>query len=102
MTTRRFVAFALVGAFAGCKCKGKKTEDTATTTQAGAGSGSQTGEGPPKRPAITPAELAPIIHELGMEHVVPTAVVISLATPVTDQVGSTSSESVFKITPEAP
>src|SRR5258708_7741940 len=58
--------------------------------------------GPPKRAAVTPKKLAPIIHELGAEHVVPTAIVVELATPIVDRdaTGSVSAQSVLKLTPE--
>jgi len=39
-----------------------------------------------KRSAITPKSLSPVlIHELGSENVVPTAVVIELAAPIVDR-----------------
>ncbi|MBA3539541.1 MAG: hypothetical protein H0T79_07915, partial [Deltaproteobacteria bacterium] len=59
-------------------------------------------DAPPTRAAVTSKTLAPIIHELGIENVVPTGIVISLATAVIDRddVGQVSAGSVFKVTPE--
>src|SRR5687767_6718574 len=55
-------------------------------------------DGPPKRVALTAKKLAPVIQELGNENVVPTAVVIEMATPIIDNdlVGGPTSKSVLK------
>ena len=79
----------------------KKPDPKAAKT----GSGDETidpVDGPPKRVALTAKKLAPVIHELGVDNVVPTAVSIEMATPVIDGdlVGGQSSKSVLKITPE--
>ncbi len=83
-------------------CGGKKDAD-----QAGAASGKAEGKGSgsseaPKRAAITAKSLSPVvIHELGADNQVPTAVVIELAAPVIDResIGSASPKTNLKITP---
>ena len=73
-----------------------------------AGSGSASGpvavDSPPHSAPVSAKRLAPIIHELGLTNVVPTAIVIEVATPIVDPglVGSTSSESKIVITPDLP
>ncbi len=85
-------------------CGGKKTDDKAKLegSDTGAEAGSGKGDGPPKRAAINPKKLAPIIHELGVDKVLPNAIVIELAAPVIDrdQIGQSAGESVLKLTPE--
>ncbi|MDB4952487.1 MAG: hypothetical protein JWO36_56 [Myxococcales bacterium] len=83
-------------------CGGKKKADDAKGKQE-AEAAKQSGEGPPKRPEVTAKKVQPIIHDLGMDHVVPTAIVIELATPIIDRdaVGQVSPKSVVKLTPEA-
>ncbi len=51
---------------------------------------------------ITATALQPMIHELGLEHHLPRAVVIELAAPIIDRasIGQVSPQSVVKITPE--
>ena|SRR5436190_22993407 len=83
-------------------CSGKKDAD-----QAGGAAGSAAGKGSgsgdaPRRAAITAKSLSPVvIHELGADNQVPTAVEIELAAPVIDRtaVGSTSPAANLKITP---
>src|SRR5579872_1776205 len=84
-------------------CGGKKDADQASgaagSAAAGKGSGSADA---PKRAAITAKSLSPVvIHELGADDQVPTAVVIELAAPVIDRgaVGSPSKAADLKITP---
>jgi uncharacterized protein YfaS (alpha-2-macroglobulin family) len=90
-------------AIAAGACGGKKapSEDDGKTVKAqDLAKGS--GDAPPKRAAITPKTIAPVlIHELGSEDVVPTAIVIQLATPVIDReaVGSPSAAEHLKLTP---
>src|SRR5512139_112937 len=81
---------------------GKKPSDPKTATGSGSADEPEQVDGPPKRVALTAKKLAPVIHELGIDNVVPTAVVIEMATPVIDAdlVGGASSKSVLKITPE--
>ncbi len=59
---------------------------------------------PPKPTVVTSKRADPQIHELGMEHVVPTAIVIELATPIVDRdlIGSVSSKSRVTLVPEVP
>src|SRR5690348_3567668 len=56
----------------------------------------------PAHPTLTPERLDPIVRELGPEGVVPTAIVVSFATPIVDrdEVGRVTSKSVLKLTPE--
>ena len=56
----------------------------------------------PKLPPVTPKKLAPVINVLGAENVVPTAVVIELATPIIDraEVGASAASRKLMITPE--
>src|SRR5688572_17309188 len=58
-------------------------------------------DGPPKRVALSGKKLAPVIHELGVDNVVPSAVVIEMATPIIDAdlVGGVSTKSVLEIKP---
>ena len=76
------VAIALVAIIA---CGGKKQEQPPNTARA-QDMAKGSGDGPPKRAAITPKSLSPVvIHELGAENVVPTAIVIELASPIIDR-----------------
>src|SRR5512140_154172 len=92
------VAIALAAVIA---CGGKKQEDQPNTVKAedmAKGSGDA-----PKRAALTPKSLSPVlIHELGAENVVPTAIVIELGAPIVDRdtVGSPSPATNLKLTPE--
>ncbi|MFT3699274.1 MAG: MG2 domain-containing protein [Kofleriaceae bacterium] len=72
------------------------------TTGSGAGSGGKSIDAAPKPTPVTSKRVDPQIHELGMEHVVPSAIVIELATPIVDRdlVGAASSKSVVKLVPE--
>ncbi|MBS1122314.1 MAG: hypothetical protein H6Q90_4542 [Deltaproteobacteria bacterium] len=95
---RRFaMSVALLGTLA--SCGGKKSDDATPKPDEldSTGSGDE-----PKRSAITPQKLAPIIHELGSDNVAPTAIVIALGTPIIAQneVGRVTSRSVLKLTPE--
>ena len=93
------VAIALLAIIA---CGGKKQEAPPNTVAAqDLAKGS--GDGPPKRAAITPKSLSPVlIHELGAENVVPTAIVIELASPIIDRgaVGSPAPAANLKLTPQ--
>ncbi len=83
-------------------CGGKKDADQPAGS-AGSATGKAAGSGDaPKRAAITAKSLSPVvIHELGADNQVPTAVVIELAAPVIDRaaVGSPSLPANLKITP---
>src|SRR5215510_11145694 len=60
-------------------------------------------DAPPKRTQLTAKLLSPVvIHEIASENVVPTAVVIELASAIVDRdaVGSTSPAANLKITPQ--
>ena len=82
-------------------CGGKKQSDETKTVKAeDVAKGS--GDGPPKRATITAKSVAPVvIHELGAEGVVPTAIVIELAAAVVDKdaVGSPSPAANLKLSP---
>src|SRR3954470_11809147 len=94
------VAAALLSA---CKSHSSKLDDqptAGTTSSDGSGAGSaRSTDAPPKPAVVTSKRADPQIHELGMEHVVPTAIMIELATPIVDRdhVGSASSKSVVKV-----
>jgi len=98
---------ALLAAACGSKKdaeQGKADDGKGVAKGSAAGAaGSAAGSGDaPKRSAITPKSLSPVlIHELGSENVVPTAVVIELAAPIVDRgaVGSQSPAASLKITP---
>jgi alpha-2-macroglobulin len=67
----------------------------------------QQGDGPvdedePERATLTASKLQPVLAELGAEGVVPSAIVVSFATPIVDrdEVGRITSKSVLKISPE--
>ncbi len=101
MMAARFATYLAVVALAACG--GKKTDEAGPSGAASTGSAAPVKDNEaPKPSAITPKRLSPIIKELGDEHVVPTSVVIELATPIIDrdEVGQPSAASVFKITPE--
>src|SRR3982751_3296566 len=78
-----------------------------TPAPAGAAAGPATGKGSgsgdaPKRAAITAKSLSPVvIHELGADGQVPTALVIELAAPVIDReaIGTPSPKGNLKIAP---
>lgn len=59
-------------------------------------------DAPPEREPVTAEKLAPIIHELGPDNVVPTSIVIQLAQPIIDKVdiGNATVKSRLKLTPE--
>ncbi len=101
---RRIAIVACVAALAACGGKKKADDKTNADKAAEAGSGAGSAEAPPKRTAVTAAVLSPVIHELGQEHVVPTSIVIELATPIVDrdQVGQVSSQTKLEIKPEIP
>jgi alpha-2-macroglobulin len=83
-------------------CGGKKNDKNAPNAGNGsAGSGEKVDDAP-KRAAITPQKLQPMIHELGVEGVVPTSIVIELATPVIERERGreVAGASVLKIKPE--
>ncbi len=84
----------------------KQKSDGKSAKAATAGSAEEAGDervdGPPKRVALTAKKLAPVIHELGNDNVVPTGVSIELAVPIidADMVGGATSKTVLKVTPE--
>src|SRR5262245_37231922 len=94
----------LLAVFAvGCgRCGGGKKSEKSATGEAATGSGSGKVDDAPKRSTITPQKLQPMIHELGIEGVVPTSIVIELATPVIDRERGreVAGASVLKIKPE--
>jgi len=96
----------VVAALSSCKSHKSLLDDTAksgTSTGSTEGSAStKSVDAPPKPAAVTSTRADPQIHELGMEHVVPSAIMIELATPIVDRsaVGQVSPQSVVKITPE--
>ncbi len=106
---RALASCALVAA-ALVSCKGHPSLFDQSAPSAGAGEAASAGQGsavakldaPPRPATVTPKRADPQVHELGMEHVVPTAIVIELATPIVDRarVGSVSAKSVVKVTPE--
>src|SRR3569623_330589 len=101
----RFVTCAAVVAAALVACKGHKSklDEMGAPQVAHTGSAAPAKENEaPKLPPVTPAKLAPVINVLGPENVVPSAVVIELATPIIDQsqVGGVSSKTKLSITPE--
>ncbi len=104
---RRLLAVALCAAVS-ITCSSKKSslerlgKAGAGSHGKGAGSDGKPDADAPKRALVTAKRIQPLIHELGEEHVVPTAVVIELATPIVERgsVGGTSSQSVVKVTPE--
>ena len=98
---RRLLAVALCAAVS-ITCSSKKSS-LETLGKAGsashakhAGSDGKPDADAPKRAVVTSKRIQPLIHELGDEHVVPTAVVIELATPIVERgtVGSASAQSV--------
>jgi uncharacterized protein YfaS (alpha-2-macroglobulin family) len=77
-----------------------KPADPATSATPEAAKGSA--DAPPKRTQLTAKSLSPVvIHEIASENVVPTAVVIELASPIIDRqaIGSESPAANLKITP---
>jgi hypothetical protein len=99
-----FTVCALAAFVAGCgSCGGKKSETSSGTDGSGSGSGGKVDDAP-KRAALTPQKLQPMIHELGVEGVVPTSIVVELATPVVDRERgrSIAGSTVLKIKPEVP
>jgi len=100
----RFATYTAAIALALAACGGNKQEQPAeqpgTVKAQDVAKGS--GDAPPKRAAITPKLLSPVvIHELGADGVIPTAVVISVASPIVDGAGAAST-AAYKITPAIP
>lgn len=98
--TARYVVAGLAIVLAGCGSKKTADDDAKTVKAQDIGKGS--GDAAPKRAAITPKTLAPVvIHEITAENSVPTALVIELATPIIDKegVGGPSPIANLKITP---
>ena len=105
----RVLASCVLVAAALVSCKGGKSklDDNVTSPGSGTTGGSASAKSvdlPPKPTVVTSKRADPQIHELGMDHVVPTAIVIELATPIVDRdlIGSVSSKSQVKVTPEVP
>ncbi|HEY0483972.1 MAG TPA: MG2 domain-containing protein [Kofleriaceae bacterium] len=95
---------AVIALAAVVACGGKKQAEQAdqpgTVKAQDVAKGS--GDAPPRRAAITPKLLSPVvIHEVGADGTVPTAVMISVASPIIDGAGSPST-AAFKITPAIP
>ena len=104
MMTRWLAAGALI-ALAACSGNKSKLDDDGSGAAAktgGGGGSAKGGDEAPKREAVTPNKVAPVIHELGADRTVPTSVVIELAAPIVDRehVGEVSAASQVKITPE--
>ena len=103
MTTGRWLLCA-VAALGSCKNHSLLDDPSGHESAAGSatGSASQSTDAPPKRQAVTTKRLAPLSHELGIDHVVPTSIVIELATPIVDadHIGAVSAQSVVKLEPE--
>ena len=104
MMTRWLAASALI-ALAACSGSKSRLDDNgsgATQASGGGDTARSGGDEPPKREAVTAKKLAPVIHELGADRVVPTSVVIELAAPIVDRehVGEVSGATKVKITPE--
>ncbi|HEY0252062.1 MAG TPA: MG2 domain-containing protein, partial [Kofleriaceae bacterium] len=103
----RVLASCALLAAALLSCKGQPSamdhagESSSSGSAAGSG-GAKSIDAAPKPSPVTPSRVDPQIHELGMEHVVPQAIVIELATPIIDRdlVGAASSKSVVKLVPE--
>ncbi len=98
-------AVLLAGAACGRSSDGIAPEPDSTTAAATSAEDEEldaAGDGPPKRVQLTARKLAPVIHALGGADTVPAAVVIDLGTPIVDRgmIGSASSETVVKLTPE--
>jgi alpha-2-macroglobulin len=102
MMARCATCVAAIALLAVLACGGKKQDDPANTVKA-QDMAKGSGDGPPKRAEITPKSLSPVlIHELSSEGVVPTAIVIELASPIIDRdtVGSPSPAANLKLSPE--
>jgi hypothetical protein len=85
-------------------CGGNKAADQAGDGKPQESAAKGSADGPPKRAAITPKSLSPVvIQELGAENVVPTAVAIELAAAIIDRdaVGSPNPATTLKITPRS-
>ncbi|HEY3807703.1 MAG TPA: MG2 domain-containing protein [Kofleriaceae bacterium] len=106
MATGRIIAScAFAAALVACHSKSKLDDvghGPPPGVAASSAAGSNAHDAGPARPPVTAAALQPLIHELGMAHALPTAIVIELAAPITDQtvINSTSAKSVIKLTPE--
>lgn len=103
MTVRCATCAAGIALMVAAACGGNKNPDQAPAVRGkDAGKGSGSADAPPPRAAITARSLSPVvIHEIGAENVVPTALVIELAAPVIDReaIGSPSPAANLKITP---
>jgi len=110
MTRRLATCVALATLISACKNNPSKLDDVPGAGPIGvtaSGSGSDADksvDAPPAREPVTAAKLQPIIHELGPDNVVPTSIVIQLATPVIDRgdVGNGTVKSVLELTPDVP
>jgi len=93
----------LIASLAACKAhKSKLDKIDSTPSHASGEPGAPKGDEPPKLPPLTSAKLAPVINLLGAKGVVPTSVVVELATPIADpsMVGGVSAKTKLVITPE--
>ena len=104
MMRRGFQAslMVIVAASAACGSKKQPADDTPARSDGNAAAGPST-DGAPKRTAVSAQKLSPVIHELGVDKVVPTAIVIELASAIVDtqQVGQVSEKSRLVLKPEA-
>jgi uncharacterized protein YfaS (alpha-2-macroglobulin family) len=106
---RRIATSILVAAAlaAGCKNNPSKLDGWPNGPRALTQDSTEPAKGvdaPPPREPVTATKLSPVIHELGPDAVVPTTIVIQLATAVIDKadVGMATTKSKLKLTPDVP
>src|SRR6185503_4186951 len=106
MSTARIIALAAV--LLSCHSK-SKLDDLGAGPPPGVAASEEMGsnasakdKGAPKREPVTAEALQPMIHELGLEHALPTSIVIEVAAPIVDYPGRISALSAIKIKPEIP
>src|SRR5580704_4095769 len=105
MSTGRIItSCAVIAAVISCHSHTSKLDDLGKGPPPGVAVSSATGSAAHAvaHEPITATALQPMIHELGLEHHLPKAIVIELAAPVIsrESIGQISSQSVVKITPE--
>jgi uncharacterized protein YfaS (alpha-2-macroglobulin family) len=103
----RVSCVAVMAALVACKGSKSRLDEAGTSPPASAHGSGVANPGAkideaPHLPPVTPTKLSPVINVLGADTVVPTAIVIELATPIVDPalVGTVSSKSKLVITPE--